>query len=96
MAKKTLEEQIEGFLEIWTMDHQVKFIQDLIPLLEMFNVEEGYDWVEEEVGKENVVNVRLIKVVMVMSKIIDSYSGTFARAKIEYKDLHRRIGAIGL
>lgn len=94
MAKKTLEEQIESFLELWTMDHQVAFLKDIMPLFELFFVEGEEDWVEIKVGKENMVNVRLIRTVYIMSRIADQYTGRLAQVKANFPDLYRQMEAL--
>lgn len=94
MAKKlTIEEEINHFLDRWDYKEQIQFLKDVIPLVELYDVEEDDDWVEKEVGGdiENVRNIRLIRTVYLMSKIAEFHAGKLCMINIEFKNLWKRI-----
>jgi hypothetical protein len=49
--KRTLEEEINAFLESWDCKQQIAFLRDIIPLFELYDVEDEDDWVKEAVGE---------------------------------------------
>ncbi len=91
--KQTLEEEINHFLERWDYKEQIQFLKDVIPLVELYNVDEDDDWVEKAVGGdiENVRNVRLIRTVYLMSKLAEFHAGKLCMINIEFKNLWKRI-----
>lgn len=51
MSKRTLEDEINAFLEIWDADQLNSFLRDIVPLFELYNVEDESNWVVEAVGE---------------------------------------------
>lgn len=88
---KNIEYDIERFLEVWSGDKQIAFLRDVIPLFELFDIEDESDWVEEAVGKENERNVRLIRTVFIMSKLADLHSGTLATLRCRFPGLWKKM-----
>lgn len=91
MAKKTIEDQINGFLEMWDVDRQVAFLRDILPLFELFDVEDENDWVVDAVGEENQIHFRLIRTVYIMSKIAEKHAGRLATIRINFPDLYLKM-----
>lgn len=94
MAKKTLEDQINGFLEMWDMDRQVAFLRDILPLFELFDVDDERDWVVDAVGEENQVHFRLLRTVYIMSVIAEKHAGRLASIRCNFPDLHKKMELI--
>lgn len=96
--KKTIEEEINGFLELWDCKQQIAFLRDIIPLFELYDVEDEDDWVEKEIGgdKENVRTIRLVRSVYLISKMCEFHAGRFCRINMEYKNLWKRMEKQGL
>lgn len=89
--KKTLEQEINEFLESWDCKQLTSFLRDIIPLFELYDVEDEDDWVKEAVGEENERNVRLIRTVYLVSKIAEFHAGKLCTIKINFKDLYKRM-----
>jgi hypothetical protein len=91
--KQNLEEEINHFLDRWDYKEQIQFLQDIVPLVELYNVDEDDDWVEKAVGGdiENVRNVRLIRTVYLISKLAEFHAGKLCMINIEFKNLWKRI-----
>ena len=89
--KKTLEQEINEFLQYWDSDQMCAFLRDIIPLFELYDVEDENDWVSAAVGEENERNVRLIRSVYLISRIAEFHSGKFASIRINFKNLYRRM-----
>lgn len=88
---KTLEDEINDFLEVWDCNQQVAFLRDIIPLFELYDVDEEDDWVRNAVGEENERNVRLIRTVYLISKIAECHASKLAYMKINFKELWKRM-----
>lgn len=69
----------------------INFLRDIIPLFELYDVEDEDDWVKEAVGEENERNVRLIRTVYLMSKIAENHSGSLASIRMNFKEIWKRI-----
>lgn len=94
--KKTLEQLINEFLEEWDCKHMIAFLRDIIPLFELYDVEDEDDWVKDAVGEEDERNVRLVRTVYLMSKIAEFHAGKLCSLKIGFKDLWQRMEKEGL
>lgn len=91
--KKTVEEQINEALDDWDCNQQIAFLRDIIPLFELYDVEDEDDWVEKAVGgdKENVRTVRLIRTVYLISKIAEFHTGKLVSFKCKYPGLYKKM-----
>ena len=89
--KKTLEQEINAFLEIWDCKKLCAFLRDIIPLFEWDDVEDEDDWVKDAVGAEDERNVRLIRTVYLLSRIAQFHAGPLCRTNIEFKNLWERM-----
>jgi len=85
--KKTFEDQINDCASYIFEDKVVNFLYDIIPLFELYDVEDDSDWVEEAVGEENQVNVRALRTVYLMSKIAEKQAGFLVSIKTQYPRL---------
>lgn len=70
------------------------FLRDIIPLVELYDVESDNDWVKDVVGEENLQNVRLIRTVYLLSKISEAHAGKLAIIKANFRDIHKRLEAM--
>lgn len=96
MSKKTIEEEIINFLEIWDCKQQIAFLRDIIPLFELFDVEDENDWVKNIVGEENERNVRLVRMIYLVSKIAEFHAGRLCRVNTNFKNLWKKIEKQGM
>lgn len=71
------------------------FLREIIPLFELYDVEDETDWVKDEVGEENERNVRLIRTVYLMSRIAEFHTDRLCTLKIKFRDLWRRMEKYG-
>jgi hypothetical protein len=91
MARKTLEEEINEFLETWNATRMCDFLRDISPLFDLYDVEEENDWVKQVVGESDERNVRLIRTVYLISRIAEFHTGTLAKIKTNFRDLYLRM-----
>lgn len=89
--KKTIEDELNAFLEKWDCNQIIAFLKDIIPLFELYNVDDENDWVVDEVGVENERNVRLIRTVYLISRIAEFHTGKLATVNVQFKDLYKRL-----
>ncbi len=94
MAKKTIENEINDFLELWDVDSMISFLTSAFHLTELYNVEEEDDWVEKLVGPEQVITIRSIRTVYLMSKFAELQAGKLAITRVRFKDLWKRLEKI--
>lgn len=91
MSKKTIEEEINEVLDIWTADHLTGFLREIIAFFEVYDVEDESDWILDAVGQEDERNVRLIRTVYLLSRIAEFYGGKLASMKVNFKNLYQRM-----
>lgn len=88
---KTIEDEINDFLEMWDCNQMQDFLRDIIPLFELYDVDENNDWVKDSVGEEDERNVRLIRTVYLVSRIAEFHAGKLCHINIEFKNLWKRL-----
>ncbi|SRR5258706_11773514 len=89
--KKNLEDEINEFLKYWDADQMCAFLRDIIPLFELYDVEDEDDWVTNAVGKEDERNIRLIRTVYLVSRIAEFHAGKLASIKINFKNTYQKM-----
>lgn len=94
MAKKDIEEQIKDFLQLWDGQQMIDFLRDIIPLFELFDVDDENDWVLDEVGADNEQNVRLVRFIYLVSRIAERHTGRLARVKSSHPKLCNQLEEI--
>lgn len=91
MPKLTIEEELSKFSELWTCNRLCDFLRDVISLFELYDIQDEEDWIEKEVGPDDVKNVRMIRMIYLISRIAENHAGILARIKIEHKSLFKRL-----
>lgn len=91
MSKKTLELEINEFLEVWGSEQLISFVKDLIPLFELYHVDEDDDWLRDQVGQFDKRNVRLIRTVYLMSQIAERHSAKLCHINARFKNIWKRL-----
>lgn len=94
--KKDIETEINEFLDYFNCEKLIKFLKDIIPLFELYDVEDEDDWVKDVVGEEDERNVRLIRTVYLMSRIAENHSGVLATLRSKFPDMWRRMEKKGV
>lgn len=89
--KKTMEQEINEFLEYWSYREMSAFLRDIIPVCELYDVEEQDDWVADAVGDEEARTIRLIRTVYLISRIAEFHSSKLYGVKTKFKNLFYRM-----
>lgn len=89
--KRTVEQKIEGFLQIWDQESMIGLLSELAELFVLYDIEEMDDWLQREVGEDDTRNVRLIRTVYLISRVSELYAGRMCRSKMEFKDLWKEL-----
>lgn len=96
MKKKDIKSEINDFLNVWDIDQLVSFLQDTIPLFQLYNVDEENDWVRDIVGKEDMSTIRLIRTVYLVSQIAEAHAGRLCLINAQFKHLWKRMEKCGV
>ncbi len=88
---KTIEHEINDFVEAFDMHQLIQFFKDVFPLVDLYDVDEEGDWVKDIVGEENLTNVRIIRTVYLLSKIADNHASALASIKCNFRNLYLRM-----
>ena len=90
-SKKTLEDEINEFLEYWDADQMCAFLRDIGPVFKLYDVDEKNDWVKKIVGEEDERNVRLIRTVYLISRIAEFHAGKLVGVKVNFKNIYQKM-----
>lgn len=91
MTKQTIEEEIKCFLKSWNCEKQVNFLRDIVPIFELYDVESHNDWLSDQVGPEDLQNVRLVRTVYLISRIAEFHAGDLCLIKSHFRNLYKRL-----
>lgn len=92
MGKKTLEDQINEFLNIWDFEAQSNFFKDIFPVIELYKIEEEEnDWVQDAVGLEDRDTIRLVRSAYLISRIAEYHAGKLAQTKARCPHLWKKM-----
>lgn len=92
MPKKTIEEEINDFLDVWGSEEMISFFNDLLPLFILYNIDiDEQDWVEKEVNLEDVQSVRVAQTAYLLIRFAEKHAGKLCSLKIQFKDLPKRM-----
>lgn len=91
MAKKTVEQEINDFMDCLGNTGLTSMLEHSWPLVDLYYVSEDKDWVKDEVGEELNKQIRIIRTVYLFSKFADLNAGKMAEIKMRFKDLWQRM-----
>ncbi len=91
MKKKDIQEEINEFLVLWGVEEMHSLLQDIIPILDLYNVDREDDWVKKAVGDEDVKNVRLVRTVYLLSRLAESHASRLFNTNLRFKNLWQRM-----
>lgn len=92
--KDDLELQINKFIEMYDLDKMNVLFKDILPLIELYHYDDGDDWVEKQVGIENVVNIRLIRTIYLLSRFAHFHAGELCRINVNFKNLWSKMESV--
>jgi len=87
----SIEEELNGFLELWGGVEMTSFLEDIIPLMELFDVDETDDWVLDAVGPEHIHTIRIARSIYLISKIAENHSPRLCSLKVKFPGLWKRM-----
>lgn len=67
------------------------FLELVIPIVELYDVDLEDDWLEQRVGSEDVDTVRLCRTVYLVSKFCERMSGRIATIKSKYPNIREKM-----
>jgi len=95
MKKKiTIEQELSLFLEDWNFKKMESFLKEIMAIAELFDVDEGDDWVLDQVGSEDCANVRLVKAAYFISRLAEFQTGKLLKVKTDFPRLWERMQAV--
>lgn len=89
--KKDVKETINKALDFWTCSDQLKFMKEVVALFRLYDVDEENDWVEEIVGTEDLQNVRLMRTMIIISRIAEFHGTTLFNFKLHFPNLYKEM-----
>lgn len=91
--KKTLEEEINEFLDEFGFAQQNMLLHDLYDLFHIYDIDEKGN-LKGIVEEDDDSTVRLCRIVYLLSRIAEFHAGKLVAIKIKFKDLWRRMEKI--
>lgn len=93
--KKNIDQEINEFLDTFGRKDLESFLISVLPLLELYNVDESSDWVRDAVGVADCRNVRLIRTVYLLSILAEAHANKLYSVRLRFKGLWKRIALEG-
>jgi hypothetical protein len=91
MAKRTPEEEINAFLEIWGTDDLLNLLEEISLVFETFYMENTDSPILEGKTDEEIANIRIVRSVYLISKIAELYGGKFCMTKMKVPRLYEKL-----
>lgn len=88
--KKTLEQEINEFFNVWGFKEMSVFFESVIPIIDLFDPENEKE-IENLVGKEDEINVKLIRTIYLMSKFAELHGSKMYVLNTKFKGLWKRL-----
>ena len=85
MAKKLLEQELCEYLQLWDGKQMISFLEDVMPLLNVFNTKDDSEWFENCEDEREALNVQIIRCAYIISRIADHHSAKFALMRAKHK-----------
>lgn len=92
--KKSINDELNEFLELWDARSFVHFIELIGELYMLYDIDEEKDWLADKVNEEDIRGTRLARTFYVMSKLCDDFSGKIATTKVNFPKLWKRMEQI--
>ena len=94
MKRKTVEEDINDFMECVGDEGMTQFLKDSFALIELYNVTQEDDWIKEahaDASDHEVRKLRIIRTAYLLSRFAEFNAGKMVELKMRWKDLWRRM-----
>ena len=89
--KKTIEDEINEFLEIFDSKCLGDMFEDFCELFRLYDIDDKEDWLAIRVGPENCRQVRLIRTCYLISKIAENNSSRLFKIKTTFPYFYRKL-----
>ena len=89
--KKNINDEINECLNYFGESGLILFMQEILPLVELYNANEENDWVRDEIGEDHFQEVRLIRTVYLISKLAELQAYRLAYVKCTFPNLYSRM-----
>lgn len=89
--KKNVNDEINECLNYFGESGLISFMQEILPLVELYNANEENDWVRDEIGEDHFQEVRLIRTVYLISKLAEFQAYRLAYVKCTFPNLYLRM-----
>ena len=88
---KTIEEHINLAINTWGFKDLSSFMDDIIPLVQLFDFDKNNDWLLKDLIPEDRNNVRLIRSMYIISKIAENHAGNLVKFKATLPKLYLKL-----
>lgn len=92
--KKTMEDEINEFLQIWSVDDFMKFIEEIADVFSVYYMQDNEFDTFKGKAEEEIANLRVIKTVYLISRIAELYAGKLCITKMKLPRLYERMEQI--
>lgn len=89
--KKTIQDEINEFLEIFGSSDLNSMFEDFCELFKLFDCDDKEDWLALKVGAENAREVRLIRTCYLISKIAENSASKLFKLKSKFPFFYRKL-----
>lgn len=91
MVRTDFNKEIESILNIYTEQNLCSFIEIAWEIGELYNADEYDDWVKDEVGIDNVREVRLARTAYLFSKLASIHGPLLKKIERRCPNFHEKM-----
>ncbi len=88
--KKTIETEINAFLEEFDIVKLLDIIEDIMPLCDLYSINEKDDWVKDLIGDDHR-HIRILRTVYLLSRIAERHGGKMATMRMKHPRLFEKM-----
>lgn len=85
-----MESILEEAFNFWDLKKLTSVLTDFAEIYQLYDVE-NENWLKDQVGEENEINVRVVITLYLISKIAEKHSGSFLSFKLKFPRLWEKM-----
>ena len=93
MPKKTVEQEVNDFMDVWHQEDMIAFFNEVMPLIMAYNVDLDKEEEQAKIALDPADRrpVMVVRTAYHMVKLAEKFAGKFVAMKIQFKGLPKRM-----
>lgn len=83
--------EINAFVQKWDVYSLIEFVGLAEKLIELYDMDEKDDFLRQYYGKEDGDNIRIVRTVMILSKMSEVFGAKMVSTNVKFKGLWKKL-----